>query len=214
MKGSSASEPVYLALRIAILSGELVGDEPLRQDEIAKQHGISKIPVREALRRLEVEGLVEFKPRRGAFVRTVNDEELLDLLDIRVALETRALELSIPNMVQSDFTAAQAILSAYVKSSSQEEWGYLNQKFHRSILEPCGNKRLLSLIDDINTRMSPLLRMRVTSVSGIERPSHEHAEILEACVVGNVSRGVASLRKHIEESKREVAAQIRRDAIA
>lgn len=214
MKKTSASEPVYEALRKAILSGELVGEVPLRQDDIAKQHGISKIPVREALRRLEMEGLVEFKPRRGAFVRAVNDQEVLDLLDIRIALETRALELSIPNMVHSDFVAAQAILDAYVESTNPEEWGALNQRFHRCILEPCGNKRLLSLIDDINTRMGPLLRMRVTKVSGLERPAHEHAEILKACAEGKANEAVTSLKKHIDVSKREVAAQIRRDAIA
>lgn len=214
MKKVPASEPVYQSLRQAILAGELAGETPLRQDEIAGQHGISKIPVREALRRLEMEGLVEFKPRRGAFVRTVDDQEIIDLLDIRIALETRALELAIPNMVAADYDDAQNILDEYAASTSQEEWGRLNQKFHRCILEPCGNRRLLELIDDINLRMSPLLRMRVTKVSGLERPVHEHDKILDACVARDIEGAVAALRNHIEVSKREVAAGFRRSALA
>jgi DNA-binding GntR family transcriptional regulator len=214
MKQISASEPVYKALRKAILAGELAGNVPLRQDAIANKHGVSKIPVREALRRLEMEGLVEFKPRRGAFVRAVDDQEVIDLLDIRIALETRALELAIPNMMAADFEAAKAILEVYAASANQEDWSALNQQFHRCILEPCGNRRLLMLIDDINLRMSPLLRMRVTKVSGLVRPVQEHEHILDACFVRDIDSAVAALRSHIEMSKRELAAEIRRCAVS
>jgi len=210
MKKTLASDPVYQSLRQAILSGELVGNTPLRQDEIARRHGISKIPVREALNRLQMEGLIEFKPRCGAFVRMVDDQEILDFLDIRVALETHALELAIPNMVAEDFNEAQAILNQYEASNSQEEWGMLNQKFHRCVLEPCGNQRLLELIDNINVRMGPLLRLRVTKISGLARPVHEHDKILNACIERDVVGAVTALRDHIEVSKREVAASFRR----
>lgn len=209
----NASEPVYRELRADILVGALRGGTPLRQDEIANRHGISKIPVREALRRLEVEGLVEFRPRRGAVVKLVSDTDIIELLDIRIALECRALELAIPNMIESDFELLQEIQEEYSAETERERWSELNLRFHNSILEPCGNSQLLSMIYDIEQRMGALMRLRVTEASGRDRPLREHAEILEACIERDVPRAVSALKEHIEETKKEVAAFLRRKAL-
>jgi len=210
---AAAPEAVYNALRKDILSGALAGDTPLRQDEIASQHGVSKIPVREALRRLEVEGLVEFRPRKGAVVRLVSDTEILDTLDIRIALECRALELAIPNMVDADFSLAHDLHEEYSAEPERERWSELNLRFHHCILEPCGNRKLLSLIYDIEQRMGTLMRLRVTEASGLERPLAEHAEILAACERRDISNAVLALRSHIEVTKKEVAAFFRRKSL-
>lgn len=207
---SAAFFNVYQTLRKAILSGELTGGTALKQDDIARQHAVSKVPVREALRRLEMERLVEFRPRRGAIVSTVSDDDLLEMLDIRMALECRALELAIPNMAASDIELAQEVLDEYQASPDKELWSELNRRFHGCILEPCGNRQLLSLINDFEQRVGPLVRLRVTEATGLERPMKEHAHILQSCRDGEVSDAVAALRDHIETSKREVAASLRR----
>lgn len=219
MRSISAVDPsaaffnVYQALRKSILEGELTGGQALRQDDIARQHGVSKVPVREALRRLEMESLVEFRPRRGAIVRSVSDNDLLEMLDIRIALECRALELAIPNMVASDFELAREVLDEYQASPDKELWSELNRRFHGCILEPCGNHQLLSLINDFEQRVGPLVRLRVTEAAGLERPMREHACILESCRAGAVNEAVSTPRSHIETTKREVAASIRRRSL-
>src|SRR5439155_25644681 len=121
----TASDPIYRSLRASILSGQLEGEAPLRQDEIARQFNVSKIPVREALRRLETEGLVEFRPRRGAIVADVKDSNILEFLDIRIALECRALELAIPNMIDSDFELLREVLDEYSSEMTHEGWSNL-----------------------------------------------------------------------------------------
>lgn len=209
----SGADVVYARLKEAIVSGRLAGGTALRQDEIARDNGLSKVPVREALRRLEVEGLVEFRPRRGAIVRRLSEADILELLDIRIALECRALELAIPNMVESDFTLARDILEEYSAETSRERWSELNLKFHRGIYEPCGNQHLLSMIHELEQRMGSFMRLRVTQASGLERPHREHLRMLEACMAGDRAVAVAELRRHIETTQKEVAAFFRRTAI-
>ncbi|ASJ75351.1 GntR family transcriptional regulator [Granulosicoccus antarcticus] len=203
---------VYQHLRKDILAGDLLGGAVLRQDDIALQYGVSKVPVREALRRLEMEGLVEFRPRRGAIVKQVTDSDLLEMLDIRIALECRALELAIPNFADSDFDLAQDVLDEYALTTDKERWSELNQRFHGCILEPCGNHQLLALINDFEQRVGPLVRLRVTETAGLERPMKEHAEILELCKARAAEPAIKALRAHIETTHREVAAAIRRNA--
>ena len=210
---SSAFGPIYAALKIDILSGVLKGGEPLRQDEIAERHGVSKIPVREALRRLEAEGLVEFRPRCGATVKLISDGDVLEMLDIRIALECRALELAIPNMAESDLGLAQDVQHEYESSPHKERWSELNRRFHRCILDPCGNRQLLALIQEFEQRVGPLMRLRVTEAAGVERSVRQHAEILTFCRARNIDGAVRALRAHIEMTKREVAASIRRKSM-
>ena len=205
-----ASEHVYKNLRRKILTGELSSGAALRQDEIARQNKVSKIPVREALRRLEVEGFVDFIPRKGATVRQVDVSDVLELLDIRLALECRALELAIPNIVDSDIQIAQDIHQVYENELVPENWSNLNRDFHNTLLEPCNNKHLLSLLFDVEQRMGMLMRYKVTQASGLSRPIKEHALILKACEQRNVELAVDLLHKHIETTQKEVTAYYRR----
>lgn len=209
----SAADSVYIRLKEDIVAGRYPGGTALRQDEIAHKNGVSKVPVREALRRLEVEGLVEFRPRRGAIVRQLSEDDILALLDIRIALECRAVELAIPNMVESDFAVASDILEEYSAESSKERWSELNLRFHRCIYEPCGNRHLLTMIADLEHRMGSFMRLRVTEASGLTRPHAEHVQILDACKAGKVAKAVAVLRTHIATTQKEVAADFRRKAL-
>ncbi|NIA71329.1 GntR family transcriptional regulator [Pelagibius litoralis] len=208
----SASQPIYEALRNDILSGKLSGGVPLRQDEIARNHGVSKMPVREALMKLEAEGYVLFRKNKGATVREISVTELLNLMDIRVALECKALEMAIPNQIQSDFDEIAKILGDYSQSCTTAHWSEMNQKFHYMLYEPCGNAQLLEMITDIQRRIGPVTRVVVTEASGFERPNKEHQDILQACKQGDVERGVALLQAHIITTKKEAAARLRRNA--
>ncbi|WP_244314590.1 GntR family transcriptional regulator [Paracoccus sp. TD-10] len=214
MSGNKATqvtaEPIYDALKSAIMAGDLLPGEPLRQDEIARNHGVSKIPVREALLRLEVDGFVTFRKNKGATVRELTPHEILNLLDIRVALECKALELAIPHMVHSDFDKADRILAEYGESTDISTWSDLNVRFHQALYDPCDNPLLLQMIDDLRARIGPVTRLLVTETSGLERPHQEHHRILDACKAGEVEKAVDLMRQHIETTKKETAARLRR----
>ncbi len=108
-----APELVRDGVREAIFSGLLPEGTQLRQDQLAEQYGTSRIPVREALRQLESEGLVRIEPNKGAVVTSLSVGDVLEMLDIRIALECHALRLAVPNMVEEDFAYAESILETY-----------------------------------------------------------------------------------------------------
>ncbi|GGW38926.1 transcriptional regulator [Gemmobacter lanyuensis] len=202
------ADPVYNALKSAIIAGELAPGEPLRQDEIARQHGVSKIPVREALLRLEVDGFVLFRKNKGAIVRELSAQEVLNLLDIREALECKALELAVPQMIDSDIAAAREIINSYGQKKTVEAWSALNLRFHQVLYEPCGNAPLLQMIDDLRARIGPVMRLLVTETTGLERPHAEHTAILEACIAHDTQKAVSLLRQHIQTTRKETAAKL------
>lgn len=206
----AASQPIYETLRHDILAGKLLAGTPLRQDDIARDHGVSKMPVREALLKLEADGYVLFRKNKGATVREVSVAELLNLMDIRMALECKALEMAIPNQIASDHDAAQRLVDAYGAECDPEQWSEMNREFHLMLSEPCGNPQLLDLIDDIHRRIGPVTRLLVTEASGLERPHNEHQDILDACRAGDLAGGVALLAAHIATTKKEAAAYLRR----
>lgn len=204
------ADPVYEALKSAIIAGDLAPGEPLRQDEIARQHGISKIPVREALLRLEVDGFVLFRKNKGAIVRELSAQEVLNLLDIREALECKALELAVPYMIDSDLAAAREVIDSYGHERTAEAWSRLNIRFHQILYEPCGNAPLLQMIDDLRARIGPVMRLMVTETSGLERPHAEHQAILQACIAHDTAKAVDLLRQHIQTTRKETAAKLLR----
>lgn len=208
--GQLTAEPIYSALKTAIMTGALAPGEPLRQDEIARNHGVSKIPVREALLRLEVDGFVTFRKNKGATVRELSSHEILNLLDVRVALECKAVELAIPHMVSSDFERAEKILGEYGQSTDISAWSDLNVRFHQALYDPCDNLLLLQMIGDVRARIGPVTRLLVSETSGLDRPHQEHLKILQACKAAKLEEAVALMRKHIETTKKETAARLRR----
>lgn len=205
-----SADPIYDALKAAIISGKLAPGEPLRQDAIAVQHGVSKIPVREALLRLEVDGFVLFRKNRGAIVREISATEILNLLDVRVALECKALELAVPNMVEQDFVQLAKILDEYSHETTATSWSALNVRYHQALYDPCSNPPLLSMIEDIRARIGPGMRLLMSETTGFKRPHEEHEEILALCQAGNRKAAVDLLRRHIETTKKEMAAQMRK----
>lgn len=208
-----SSDLIYNQLKIQILNNHLVGASSLKQDQIAAQFQVSKIPVREALKRLEADGLVEFKARRGAFVVELTQHQILENLEIRIALETRAIKLAIPNMTAIDLNEAEDILTAYQNTSDVESWSALNQKFHQSLYAPCGLPHLLEIIQKLKERTNYFMRLKISQVSGLERPHQEHLAILEACKKKDVNLGVKLVEQHIEFTKKEVTAYFRRNAL-
>src|SRR5437868_8619898 len=133
----SLTSAVAEKLREQIIRGEIPEGAQLRQDAIASQYHVSRIPVREALRQLDAEGLIVIVPNRGAVVPALSPDDVEELFSIRALLEPEVLKLSIPHLTDEDFDAADAILQKYVSELRRDDhvsaWGRLNWQFHETL---------------------------------------------------------------------------------
>ena len=198
----STPDAVREALRRAISAGEMAPGFQLRQDDLAERFGTSRIPVREALRQLEAEGFVTFLPNRGAVVSDLSIDEVIELLEIRIALECHALRLAIPAMGDIDLDDAREILRSYDKEPDPEKWGAFNWRFHKALYAPCNRPRLLAMIEANYGHVGRFTRALVSRATGKDRPQREHYQLLEFCRGGEVEKAVRLLREHIVQTQK------------
>ena len=180
---SMAPIPVAIAdrLRAAILSGGLAAGTRVNQDRIAAEQGVSHIPVREALRRLEAEGLVTFAPRRGFFVARLSAEDAEELGEMRAALEALAIRLAIDRLTATDLAAAAAAIEAAEASDALALWSAANWRFHRALYAPCGRPRLMETLENLWRGADRYLRVVWQAAHWQGRSQREHRAILRAC---------------------------------
>lgn len=208
--GGATAESVAKVLREDILAGKLAAADPLRQDAIAQRFKTSRVPVREALRQLEAEGLVTFEPNRGAFVTSLEPADVLEMLEIRAALEPYVLRLAIPNLSQTDLETAEQILSRDRRNISPVEWDRINWQFHSTLYLPAHRPRLFALIESNYFHAAIFLREKIAIATGIERPQEQHAQILDACRRGNADKAAHLMKHHIEETRKRLATELHR----
>jgi DNA-binding GntR family transcriptional regulator len=195
-------------LREAILRGILEGGMQLRQDEIARTFGVSRIPVREALRQLEAEGLVVFKPHRGAVVSALSTEEIREIYEIRIALETMAIRLSIPHLTEADLERARRILEEIDRETDTGRWSELNQEFHATLYAPANRPHLFALINTHRTNVDRYLRIYISVMKRKRRSQLEHRRILEACQQRDVEGAVKALEEHLRGASDQLVAYL------
>lgn len=197
----TAVEFVEEALRQAILSGALAGGTPLRQEELAATFRTSRMPVREALRRLEAQALIDFFPHRGAVVAEISAAEAADNTAVRAALEPMALKLSAPHLTAADLDAAEALCAAMDGGGDIAAVGALNRRFHMTLYARAGRPRLLALTESHLAGADRFIRFHYAHHERQRQISQdEHRAIVAACRVGDVGRACAILTAHIEEA--------------
>lgn len=199
-------ETIRTQLRYEILSGILPVGQPLKQDALAQRFNASRIPVREALRQLESEGLIVHHLNRGAVVAGMSMEQICEMLDIRIALECHAAKLSVPNMVEQDFQTMEKILEAYSRAETVQEWAEYNRRFHLALTSASNNRRLRRLVEDFCLNTDRYTHVLMSKATGKEGPQSDHYRILEACRRRDVPAVVQLLEEHITETKRELMA--------
>ncbi|GIZ10742.1 GntR family transcriptional regulator [Pseudomonas sp. NCCP-436] len=193
----TASEIIARHLRDAIVSGQFAEDEPIRQDDIARLFNVSKIPVREALKRLEAEGLVMFQRNRGAVVTRISEPELAQMFEVRVLLEVQAIRLAVPNMDETTFASAERICEAFLGEEDVGRWAELNWQLHACLYEPAKRPFLVGLIRSIHDKLERYLRMQMSLSEGKARADQEHREIIAACRAADAERAAELIETHI-----------------
>jgi len=200
----SLSAAVIERLRDKILSGELREGEQLRQDAIAAEFQISRIPVREALSHLAAEGLVTLVANRGAVVSALSPEEIMELFETRAVLECYMLRCAIPRMRTEDFQRAEDILRHYEdsleKDSEVASWGQWNWSFHRALYEPANRPKMLSIVKTLNVNCDRYTRLHLVVTRDQHRAGRAHRELLAACKTKDPEVAAAALWKHITEA--------------
>jgi DNA-binding GntR family transcriptional regulator len=189
------------ALRRRILEGAYPAGRPLRQDALAEEFGISRIPVREALLQLEAEGLVRILPHRGAVVSELSVDEIEELFELRALIEPRLLRRSAPRLTAEDHAALRAILAEFgaaLRGGEAGRWGELNTLFHLRLYGRAGRPRSLALVSNLLRDCDRHTRLQLTQTDGRARAEREHGELLALCEAGDVRAAARLLRAHIE----------------
>nr|AGU11624.1 FCD domain [uncultured organism] len=185
------------ALAERIIAGALEPGSRLAQDHVAEEFGASHVPVREAFRRLEAQGLVVSEPRRGVRVASFTLDEVREVAEMRAALEVLALRHAAPHLTRAILDEAEAVNRAGDMAGDVQAWERANMTFHRLILTPCGMPRLLRSIGDLQAASARFL------LSGWraewEAPTdRDHRAILHALRMGDVDGAAAVLTRHVQ----------------
>ena len=196
------------SMRESILRGHYPEGEPLRQDAIAEELGVSRIPVREALRQLDAEGLVTFSPHRGAVVSTLSLQEIAELFELRAEIEGDLMRRAVPNMTVDDHARAKEILTAYeaaLREGKIAEWGALNWKFHSTLYAPSRRQFTLTILQNLHQHSDRYMRMQLALTHGETRARQEHRAIAMAARKGDTALAARLMREHILGAGRSLA---------
>jgi DNA-binding GntR family transcriptional regulator len=198
----SLTSAVADKLRDQIIRGEIPEGAQLRQDAIATQFQVSRIPVREALRQLDAEGLIAIVPNRGAVVPALSPDDIEELFSIRALLEPEVLKLSIPHLTKDDYSEADAVLRKYVNELRRDDhvsaWGRLNWQFHSILYSRANQPRFMAIIRNVNNNGERYTRLQLYLTHGIKRANEEHHQILEFCRQRDIVQACKLLREHIQ----------------
>jgi DNA-binding GntR family transcriptional regulator len=196
---SSLSDQAYFAIRNLIVTLELPPGAAVREPELVVQLGIGRTPVREALRRLAQERLVEVFPRRGMFVTTVDVRDLARLCEVRAVLEPEAARLAAERATQADLDELQDLLAVLeLRRRREDRWLIeLDQRIHRTIYRASHNHFLAETLEQYYTHA---LRIWILALARTDLSAavHEHAELLEAILRGRGDRAAELMRLHVE----------------
>jgi DNA-binding GntR family transcriptional regulator len=188
------------ALRERILRGDYPEGEPLRQDAVAGDLGVSRIPVREALRQLEAEGLVTFSPHRGAIVSTLSLVEIDELFDLRAELESDLLRRAIPKMTTEQINHATGILDQFetaLHGGEVAQWGPLNWRFHAALYSSANRKLTLDVLQRLHQHSDRYFLVHVLLTAGGSRANEEHRAIAAAVLARDTTVACQLMRDHI-----------------
>lgn len=200
----NTAEAIAASIRAGILRGELKSNEALRQDKIALDLGVSKIPVREALVQLKAEGLVTLHTNRGAFVSALTAVEVAEIFSIRLSLEVLALESAIPHLSNSQFIQAENVLRLMDVEDDAANWAEQNWQFHAQLYQAAKMPRLLSILEPLHLNVARYLVLYLNELGFQSASQDEHYAILAACKARDTAEALRLLRQHLESASQSL----------
>ena len=198
-KFGTAQEEAYIYLRDAILSGHYPGGTRLDLNEIARAVRASRMPVREAIRQLDAEGLVSIRPNRGAVVTQLTSDDIVELFETRAVLEGLAARVAAPRIDTDALDELQGILARMEKArGAAATWLRHHDEFHAAICRWSGRQRLVEQTTLVRRMIEPYLRVHAGVYDPPEIGGSEHGSLIEALATRDPTRAEAALRRHVE----------------
>lgn len=203
---------VFNTLRKAILTGELKPGERLMEIHLANRLGVSRTPIREAIRKLELEGLVIMIPRRGAEVAQITEKSLKDVLEVRRALDALCVELACERITEEGKVKLREACSEFEKATKTGDVTAIAEAdvaLHDIIVEATGNARLIQLINNLSEQMYRYRFEYIKDESRHEKLVEEHRMIYESIVGKDKEKAAKAAKLHIDNQEKSIIRQIR-----
>jgi DNA-binding GntR family transcriptional regulator len=198
--GASLADQAYFAIRALIVSLELAPGDPIREPELTAKLGIGRTPIREALRRLALERLVEVYPRRGMFVTTVDVRDLARLCEVRAVLEPEAARLAAERATKPDLEELTALIEELLDPRRRDDRALidLDERIHRTIYRTSHNQLLEETLEWYYTHALRIWMLALDRTRTLQSAVLEHHELLDAIARGKGERAAALMRAHVE----------------
>ena len=198
-------EVVAEALRDAIKSGTLAPGQRLMEIQLAEELGVSRTPVREAIRKLEQEGYVVTVPRRGAYVASVSIRDINEIFEIRAALEVLACELAAERITEEEQERLERLLVAIggqIEAGDMEKIVETDMRFHDLLYQASRNTRLVGIISNLREQLTRFRSASMSFPGRLKETLEEHREIVDAIAQGDVQGAKQAAEAHMEKAER------------
>ena len=205
---------VFNTLRQAILTGDLKPGERLMEIHLANKLGVSRTPIREAIRKLELEGLVTMIPRKGAEVAQITEKSMNDVLEVRRAMDVLCIELACERISEEEMEALEAACQSFeeaVKTKDARICAQADVEFHDIIVKATGNMRLVQLINNLSEQMYRYRFEYLKDISKYDSLVAEHRVIYESIRSGDKAAASDAAKLQIDNQKKTIIRQIRLD---
>ena len=197
-------EMVYEELKMQILKGSIIPGTRMMEVELAEEMGVSRTPIREAIRKLEKEGLVTIEPRRGAYASMISTEDMVEILEVRQDLEGLAAYFAADRMTKKQMEELKQVSNSYnkaVKEGNMEAMIKHDTRFHHIIVESCRNKILVQMIEQLQELVLRFRYIYYDNFRRAENMPEEHEAIVAAIAEGDADKARAAADIHIERLK-------------
>jgi len=201
VRPGNLAEDVAVRLREGIRSGQYLAGEPLREADLSRALGVSRVPIREALHRLVGEGLVELRPNLGARVAAISELELVELAELLRLLEAHLLRRAIPALRPDDLAAAGRMLDELAELDDLAEWSRVNWRFHTRLYRAAERPMAVALATGLRTRGEGAMQLLIASRARRDELNREHRELLALLVAGRSEEALALLDRHLSRSR-------------
>lgn len=212
--GETLSDHIFKKIQAAIVKGEIAPGSKISEPELARQHGVSRGPLREALHRLEGQKLLVRVPHAGARVVSLSQQELSELYEIRESLEGMACRLAAERMPRAEIAELRGVLEAHERDAAfQAGLGYYQQEgdydFHYRIVKGSGNQMLFRMLCDELYQLARMYRIQYSTTPNRPRQAYaEHHRILDAIADRDGELAEILMRRHIRVSRINIEQQI------
>jgi DNA-binding GntR family transcriptional regulator len=203
-----ASQLIAERLRLRIANGRLPPGTALRQEDLAAEFRVSRMPVRDALNQLHAERLIDLIPHRGAFVASMSADECAEVFELRAVLECDALKRAVPQHTDKSLRRLQHIQRDLELEDDTSLWTAGDRQFHEALYEPCGRKRTLQMIASLRNTVERFYLANLTHDSHRRGWKTEHRDLLKAVAANDAPAACDRLRAHLNETQRVVVASL------